>query len=207
MKNPWKNIALDDYENHMKLKTVYQLQTMNQIMKKQFYQYSISSLMILGIAGGNGLEHIQPHQFKKIIGIDINPDYLKECQKRYPHLDEELKLLCVDLTHFPLTLPHTDLVISNLLIEYIGYDCFQKVIQTVNPQYISCLIQINTDETFVSDSPYIHVFDNLDNVLHSIEQTALINKLKEIHYSCILQEENALPNGKTFLRLDFQKKK
>ena len=55
MKNSWKEIPLTDYENHMKLESVMQLQTMNEMMKGQFDAYPISSVMILGIAGGNGL--------------------------------------------------------------------------------------------------------------------------------------------------------
>ena len=36
MNNPWEDIRLDDYENHMKLDSVMQLQTMNKMMKEQF---------------------------------------------------------------------------------------------------------------------------------------------------------------------------
>ncbi len=31
MKNPWEEIPLSDYENHMKLDSVMQLQAMNEI--------------------------------------------------------------------------------------------------------------------------------------------------------------------------------
>ena len=34
MVNPWIEILLDDYENHMRLGSVMQLQTMNQNMQK-----------------------------------------------------------------------------------------------------------------------------------------------------------------------------
>ena len=34
MSNPWETISLGDYENHMKLKTVQQLQAMNSIMSE-----------------------------------------------------------------------------------------------------------------------------------------------------------------------------
>ena len=59
MKNPWEKIPLSDYENHMKLDSVMQLQAMNEMMKGQFSAHPISSVIILGIASGNGLEHIQ----------------------------------------------------------------------------------------------------------------------------------------------------
>ena len=36
MKNPWEEISLEDYENHMQLDSVKQLQTINSIMNAQF---------------------------------------------------------------------------------------------------------------------------------------------------------------------------
>ena len=68
--NPWKKIGLSDYENHMSLESVQQLQALNRIMKEQFSNYELlrkktdiheelhGNVMILGVAGGNGLEHI-----------------------------------------------------------------------------------------------------------------------------------------------------
>ena len=54
MSNPWEEISLSDYENHMKLESIMQLQTMNRMMKNQLNAYPVSSVMVLGIAGGNG---------------------------------------------------------------------------------------------------------------------------------------------------------
>ena len=71
MANPWEEIPLSDYEKHMKLGSVMQLQTLNEMMKGQFAAYPVSSIMILGIAGGNGLEHIPRDKFKTIYGVDI----------------------------------------------------------------------------------------------------------------------------------------
>lgn len=70
MNNPWLEINLDDYENHMSLDSVFQLQTMNKIMKEQFYAHSVKTMMILGIAGGNGLEHVDKKIFDKVYGVD-----------------------------------------------------------------------------------------------------------------------------------------
>ena len=39
MTNPWEEISLDDYEKHMSLESVRQLQAMNAIMKEQFAAY------------------------------------------------------------------------------------------------------------------------------------------------------------------------
>lgn len=69
MKNPWEEIPLADYESHMKLASVMQLQAMNEMMKGQFNTYPVSSIMIFGVAGGNGLEHIQKDKIEKVKGL------------------------------------------------------------------------------------------------------------------------------------------
>ena len=94
---------------------------------------------------------------------------------------------------------------ADLLIEYIGYHCFQKVIAKVNPSCMSCIIQVNTDDGFVSDSPYLHVFDSLHNIHCNIEKTDLITAMEQTGYSMSLQKEHSLPNGKKLVRLDFIK--
>ena len=203
MSNPWKDIDLNAYESHMSLESVYQLQSMNEMMKEQFDSYDAHSVMILGIAGGNGLEHIDKDKFLSVYGVDINQDYLNECLKRYSSLGDIFKPVCADLSDDSIQLPCTDLLVANLLIEYIGYDCFKNVVKKVNPEYISCIIQINTEESFVSDSPYLHVFDRLDEVHHQMEENQLINSLQKIGYTKKFTNERELPNGKKLVRIDF----
>ncbi|MDO4322121.1 MAG: methyltransferase type 11 [Lachnospiraceae bacterium] len=205
MKNPWEEIPLADYENHMKLDSVRQLQAMNEMMKGQFDAYSVSSVMILGIAGGNGLEHIQKNKFEKVYGIDINSAYLEEVIHRYPDLDGLLQCLCINLINETDKLPKAELVIANLLIEYIGYECFQKAIQRVAPNYVSCIIQINMEDSWVSDSPYLHVFDGLDQVHHQMEEQALEKAMFEIGYHTIKTAERILPDGKKLVQIDFER--
>ena len=86
-------IDLNDYENHMSLENVYQLQVLNEMMKEQFNEYDIDTIMVLGIAGGNGLEHINKKKIKKIYGVDVNRNFLVECKKRYIEL-ENIFMIC-----------------------------------------------------------------------------------------------------------------
>lgn len=202
MKNPWEEISLADYENHMKLDSVMQLQAMNEMMKGQFDTYSISNVIIFGIAGGNGLEHIKKEKFKKVYGVDINSSYLQSVIQRYPNLHGLLECLCINLIDEADKLPEADMVIANLLIEYIGYECFQNAIRQVNPKYVSCIIQINMEDNWVSDSPYLHVFDGLERVHHQMEERALEKAMREIDYHTIRTLEHKLPNGKKLVQID-----
>ena len=207
MSNPWEEISLDDYEKHMSLDSVRQLQAMNAIMKEQFSAYPVDTATVLGIAGGNGLEHVSPDKFRKVYGVDINGDYLSAVAQRYTELSSVLECLQLDLINEAEKLPQTQLLIANLLIEYIGYEAFQQAVLQTAPQYVSCVIQINTDaEQWVSESTYLHAFDRLDEVHHQMEEAALTAAMNEIGFSLILQESCPLPNGKALVRSDFKKK-
>ena len=208
MSNPWEEVSLNDYENHMSLDSVKQLQTMNSIMKEQFEAYPASTAMVLGVAGGNGLEHIRQDKYRTVYGVDINEEYLRIVSERYAYLSDVLKCLKIDLICDADQLPGAQLLIANLLIEYIGYDVFQRVVCKVNPEYVSCVIQINMDDKqWVSDSPYLHAFDRLDEVHHQMDQESLSTKMQEIGYIDILQTRTQLTNGKAFIRMDFLKGK
>ncbi len=206
MSNPWEEICLDDYENHMRLDSVRQLQTMNAIMKMQFEAYPVETAMVLGVAGGNGLEHIRTDKYRIVYGVDVNEAYLSAVSERYTDLSDVLTLLQIDLLQDAERLPQAELLIANLLIEYIGYEAFRKAVLQALPEYVSCVIQINMDEnSWVSDSPYLHAFDGLDAIHHQVEEKALTAAMEEIGYVEILREAERLPNGKALVRVDFRR--
>ena len=205
MINPWEEIELSDYENHMKSDSVKQLQTLNTMMKRQLNRYPVKTVMVLGVAGGNGLEHIDTQKVQKLYGVDINRKYLEKCAERYKSLDGIFEGICMDLTDKNNTLPCADMMVADLLIEYIGYPCFQNVIMQVKPLYISCIIQVNTNHSFVSDSPWLHAFDKLEKVHHQMQEDELITLIKDMNYGLIDKIEELLPNGKKLVQLDFGK--
>lgn len=203
MGNPWEKIELSDYENHMSLESVYQLQVLNQMMEEQFETYDVDTIMILGIAGGNGLEHIDKSKIMKVYGVDVNQEFLAECKKRYESLEDVLETIRADLSDEHLQLPCSKLLVANLLVEYIGYECFQNIVRLVKPTYVSCIIQINTGDSFVSDSPYVHAFDCLEEVHHQMDEKSLTDCMSQIGYGLKYTAEQLLPNEKKFVRLDF----
>lgn len=203
MGNPWEEISLEDYENHMRLESVQQLQALNELMRGQLEDYPASRVMILGVAGGNGLEHVRKDRVEKVYGVDVNAAYLEAAAARHPNLAGVLECLRADLTEVPCRLPEADLVIADLLVEYIGYERFQKVIGRVGPEAVSCVIQINEEDGWVSDSPYLHAFDGLEEVHCQVKGEALRRAMLEIGYRVVHTLERGLPNGKKFVRMDF----
>ncbi len=205
MKNPWEKVLLSDYEEHMKLPGIHQLQSLHSIMEMQINTYPVQTLSILGVAGGNGLDLINKDNIKKVYGIDINEDYLKICRERYAYLGSCLKLQRIDLTDLKAELPAADMVIANLFIEYIGTEFFAEQLKKNVPEYVSCVIQKNQEEEFVSDSPYTRSFTEIAGLHSDIDKEELTRKLNTIDMVLIREEEILLPNKKVFIRLDYRK--
>ncbi len=187
----------------MGLQSVGQLQALNDMMREQFSAWPVSSAMVLGVAGGNGLEHADPAQYDTVYGVDVNNAYLRETAARFAAWGPRLQLIEADLTDEDIHLPRTELLIADLLVEYIGCACFQRVVRQVCPRYVSCVIQADGAAGWVSDSPYLHVFDGLEAVHRSIEPAALEDALRAIGYRRLSAGIRPLPNGKQLVRMDF----
>ena len=203
MGNPWEEISLADYEAHMALDSVRQLQTLRRMMGEQLEAAPAGTVMILGVAGGNGLDLIGLDRFRRVYGVDINAAYLAETARRYPALAGTLECLRADLTKDWNRLPEADLVIANLIVEYIGYACLLNVLRQVRPRYVSCVLQRNPTEAWVSDSPYIRAFDGLEAFHHTVEPRGLEAALAAGGWQTVRREECPLPGGKSLVRLDF----
>ena len=83
MKNPWLDIPLSDYEGHMALPEVAQAQLLADVFAAQLEINKPRSLAMLGCAGGNGFERIDPEVTRRVVGVDLNGRYLHEVCARF----------------------------------------------------------------------------------------------------------------------------
>ncbi len=93
----WKKWIFRIRRGHA-LAGIEQLQTLNALMKQRLDRYQPRSVMIWGVAGGNGLEHIDPQTTDRVVAVDVNQAYLAACKQRYAHLGEKFTAVRADLT-------------------------------------------------------------------------------------------------------------
>ncbi len=203
MNNPWETVPLDTYEMHMNDPRVDQLQALSGVMKGQLERHAAKTVCVLGVAGGNGLEHIDPALVQKVYGVDISADYLNACAERYAALGGRLELICMDLKDEASRMPDAELVIADLLIEYIGVGTFTRVISVARPAVVCCAIQQNGDVGFVSASPVADKLQCLDTVHQEVEPEALAADMENIGYTRVFREERSLLGGKKLICMDF----
>ena len=185
---------------------VGQLQLLHEITAEQLAAYPSRAIGVLGVAGGNGLDLINPGTTDAVYGYDINADYLAACAARYrDSLGERLHLVesSIDRT---LAIERVDLLIANLIIEYVGAAEF-AAFAAANAGAIgvlSCVIQRNDTAGFVSSTEHAASFDALASVSSDVDPETLDSALAAAGFTAVGRYEYPLPNGKTLIRQDFR---
>src|SRR5687768_17647282 len=94
--NPWLALPLEDYEGHMGSAGANQLAALADLFGEALVRLRPRSVAVLGVAGGNGLQHVDGTLTTRVVGIDLNPAYLAATRARFPDLSG-LELHCLDL--------------------------------------------------------------------------------------------------------------
>ncbi len=200
MDNPWTNIKAVEYEGHMKLIKQYEL--LNHIFKEQISERCFSTIGILGIGCGNGLEYIKTN--KIVYGYDINRDFLNECQNIYGNLNYKLILNETDLTDKKTKIDSCDILIANLIVEYIGKYNFIRIITKSKPTYISTVLQMTFDkDKAISDSPYKRILNDISTIRTEIFPQDLTSMLDLVGYQLQYSKTYEINQFKSFIRMDY----
>jgi len=202
--NPWLNIPLEDYERHMSHHLVGQSILLNSLTKKYLDETKPETVVFLGIAGGNGLEHIDNNITKSVIGIDINQDYLHTTSIRYKRAIASLQLINLDIVKNSVSICKADLVWAALILEYAGID---KVLEfcTNNIResgHFVVSIQSNNNKQSVSPTG-IESLNTVEDIYSIVNPDNLLSKAAELGYRLIEKVENGLPNGKSIITFHF----
>jgi ubiquinone/menaquinone biosynthesis C-methylase UbiE len=119
MNNPWLRIPVSDYEAHMALPEVAQAQALNDLMASALANYTPASLAVIGCTTGNGFEHIDTMQTRRVVGIDINPDYLAVLRSRFASVIPDLKLIEADISAQDFWFDPVSMIFAGLVFEYV----------------------------------------------------------------------------------------
>jgi hypothetical protein len=138
--NPWLHLPLERYEFHMS--EVRQDEPLAELFGEALAFCRPRSLAILGIAGGNGLDRIDPSLTMRVVGVDINRSYLACVAERYRSLPG-LELHRLDLAFETPAFAPVELVHAALLFEHAGTGrCLDAAVSLVAPGgHLSVVLQ------------------------------------------------------------------
>ena len=116
---PWRDMPLADYEGHMRLPTVGQAEMLADEFEAALRALRPTEVAMAGCAGGNGFDRAARCGVARMVGLDINPQFLAEAERRYRGAFPRLELVCVDLEGDPPAIAPVELVFAGLLFEHV----------------------------------------------------------------------------------------
>lgn len=199
MSNPWLTAPLTEYEQHMSSMEVQQLGALSDLFAEAIGRCRPLSIAVLGIAGGNGLDHIDSNITARVVGLDVNPLYLEAVRQRYSHLPG-LELHCVDLSEQHLKLEPVQLVHAALVFEHAGVDCcLENAISMIVPGgNLSVVLQLPSESGQTVSASQFSSIQNLKSHLSLISPAWLGESLAGRGFRLIHQTTHALPACKSF---------
>jgi predicted TPR repeat methyltransferase len=202
--NPWHEIPLEDYERHMSHELVGQSTLLSALTKKYLENIKPGSAIFLGVAGGNGLEHIDNRITKTVIGIDINQNYLDTTFSRYNERIASLQLINLDIAKNSERVYESDFIWAALIAEYSGIDPVLEFSRNniSSGGHFILSIQSNNNKPSVS-STGIESVKKAGQIFSPISPEELLRKSGESGFIMIGKEENRLPNEKSIITFHF----
>ena len=206
MSNPWLEIPLEEYEAHMSSASVGQAQYLADALEELVLTHSPKSIAVIGCSGGNGFDRIPPATVERVVGVDINPEYIAKTRGRFTGRFNQFELLCEDVLSPMCTFPPVDLVFAGLLFEYV--DCgpgLASIRDLVRPEgHLSVVLQLPSETTAaVSPSPYVSL-RKLEPILTFISPNIFSDYAGTLGLTVQRSRRTVLKSGKAFHEFLFQ---
>ena len=199
MKSPWLDIPLDDYESHMTLPHVGQAQLLSRLLSEAIESYRPSSLALLGCAGGNGLERVPSISVERVVGIDINPQYLQRTADRYRDRIPRLELFAGDLGVDRFAFEPVDLAFAGLIFEYLDTTKLleQALSMLATGGRLVSVVQLPSAIDDVTPSPYT-TLQRISSALHVVSPKKMAALARETCFDIEAERVVAASGGKAF---------
>ncbi len=198
-RNPWLHIPLQDYERHMSLRAVGQAQMLADRFEWLIKRHSPASVALIGCGGGNGLERVARGQLERVVGVDINSDYLEHARARHgPRLS--LQLHCADVQSAALQFEPVELIYAALLFEYVDVPASLATMRrNCRPGgTLAALLQLeHPEQKMVSLSPY-ESLQSLDSASRMVAPAQLCAHAVAAGFAIAKSVQIELPSGKEF---------
>ena len=200
MKNPWLKIPASDYEQHMSLPEVAQAQALNMLMASALTMYNPTSIAVIGCTTGNGFEHIDTTHTHRVVGVDINPEYLALLKTRFAESIANLELIKADVADPAFHIEPVSMVFAGLVFEYVDVaDALKSICQSMRPGAILvAVLQLPSSES----SPVTHTrFSSLKRlapIMNLVSPASFSDVCNHIGLRHVKAETIPLKKGKAF---------
>jgi hypothetical protein len=207
LKNPWLTIPLDDYEGHMAMPDVGQAKMLANEFAELLKTYAPASTAIIGCAGGNGFDEAIMAGVERIVGIDINPNYIADAEARYVGRIKGLELYCANIEECLPEIQPVHMLYGALIFEYLD---IEKALGNLRAlclpgAILAALLQLPKEgAASVSPSPYLSLKE-LSSIMRLVPPHDFRKAAIASGFSFLSEKFLTLSSGKQFSVLLFMR--
>ncbi|ACL67127.1 Methyltransferase type 12 [Anaeromyxobacter dehalogenans 2CP-1] len=117
--NPWTVVPAADHARYLGPEGLDLRSTLDGLFQEAYLSAQPDRLLVVGCATGDGLEHVDPSVTGRVVGLDVNLQYLAIARQRFFHLGPRLELYCTDAETWRAPPGAFDLVHAALVLEYL----------------------------------------------------------------------------------------
>jgi SAM-dependent methyltransferase len=200
MRCAWLDIPLADYEGHMSVPGVGQAEMLATQFAELLETWSPASAAVIGCAGGNGFDRIRVEVTGRVVGIDINPQYVQELAYRYGARIPGLELYVRDIQEPVEKIAPVDLIYAALVFEYVAPKPVLRNLKSLcrSGGVLATVLQLPSDQASpVADSPYTSL-KGLASAMHLVSPADLAADANEVGFELLSSRLLRLSSGKEF---------
>jgi ubiquinone/menaquinone biosynthesis C-methylase UbiE len=137
---------------------------------------------------------------RRVVGVDINPDYLAVLQRRYGPSLPNLELICADVTSLELDSVAFDLIYCGLLFEYLEpKDLIGKIALWLKVDG-KCIVilQLPSEESRMITETKYESLNRLESIMKLVEPEVLRQTCSEVGLSETKAYNQVLESQKAF---------
>jgi SAM-dependent methyltransferase len=206
MRSPWLDIPLQDYEGHMSLPRIGQADMLATQFAALLTEWTPLSAAVIGCAGGNGFDRVDVDVTRRMVGIDINPQYIQELAYRYGATIPGLELYVRDIQEPVDRIAPVDLIYAALVLEYVDPAPVLRNLRSIcrpNGILATVLQRPSGPVASISDSPFASL-RGLAPAMHLVSPEVLTGTARDAGFAPLASRQIALPSGKEFVAQVFR---
>lgn len=163
------------------------------------------SVAVLGCAGGNGFDRVAGTTVERLVGIDLNPAYLAEAERRYRPAIPGLELHARNLEEPLRGIEPVDLVYAALVFEYLDPGrTWAGLRHLCRPGgAVEVVLQLPGPQATVTPSPYSSL-RRLESFLRLADPAELAAVAAGAGFELARADTIALQSGKRFAAQTFR---
>jgi SAM-dependent methyltransferase len=208
MSNPWLDIPDVDYVGHMSSPAVNQQSVLNRLFRDALGSIRPEAVLVLGCATGNGLEHVDAAVTSRVIGVDLNPTYLRRLVERFPNPRFTLEVRCADLAEYTFEPEAFDLVHAALLLEYVEWPrVLPRLAETLRPRgTFSVVLQLPSVSIPAVTPTGFTSLRALESLFRFVDRDVFVARAGDVGLVLDYRRKEPLKSAKAFEVLRFVKR-